>query len=162
MPDIRGAVTIREQLARHREDASCASCHRKMDPPGFALESFDVLGGWRERYRAIDEEKPALRGLGKNGQPFAFHLALPVDASGELPDGRPFQEIREFKRLVRADEAALARNFTRQLLLFATGAPGHFSDRAEVERILAETRGDGYGLRSLVHAVVQSRLFREK
>ena len=161
-PDIRGAVTIREQLARHREDASCASCHRKMDPPGFALESFDVLGGWRERYRAIDEEKPALRGLGKNGQPFAFHLALPVDASGELPDGRPFQEIREFKRLVRADEAALARNFTRQLLLFATGAPGHFSDRAEVERILAETRGDGYGLRSLVHAVVQSRLFREK
>jgi hypothetical protein len=161
-PDIRGAVTIREQLARHREDASCASCHRKMDPPGFALESFDVLGGWRARYRAIDEEKPALRGLGKNGQPFAFHLALPVDASGELPDGRPFQEIREFKRLVRADEAALARNFTRQLLLFATGAPGHFSDRAEVERILAETRGDGYGLRSLVHAVVQSRLFREK
>jgi hypothetical protein len=161
-PDIRGAVTIREQLARHREDASCASCHRKMDPPGFALESFDVLGGWRERYRAVDEEKPALRGLGKNGQPFAFHLALPVDASGELPDGRPFRDIRDFKRLVRADEAALARNFARQLLLFATGAPAHYSDRPEVERILAETRGDGYGLRSLVHAVVQSRLFREK
>jgi hypothetical protein len=161
-PDIRGAVTIREQLARHREDASCASCHRKMDPPGFALESFDVLGGWRERYRAVDEEKPALRGLGKNGQPFAFHLALPVDASGELPDGRPFRDIRDFKRLVSADEAALARNFARQLLLFATGAPAHYSDRPEVERILAETRGDGYGLRSLLHAVVQSRLFREK
>jgi len=161
-PDIRGAVTIREQLARHREDASCASCHRKMDPPGFALESFDVLGGWRERYRAIDEDKPALRGLGKNGQPFAFHLALPVDASGELPDGRPFRDIRDFKLLVRQDEAALARNFARQLLLFATGAPAHFSDRPEVERILAETRGDSHGLRSLVHAVVQSRLFREK
>ena len=161
-PDIRGAVTIREQLARHREDASCASCHRKMDPPGFALESFDVLGGWRDRYRAIAEEKPALRGLGKNGQPFAFHLALPVDASGELPDGRPFHDIREFKRLIRSDEEALARNFARQLLLFATGAPAHFSDRDEVERILGEARGDGYGLRSLVHAVVQSRLFREK
>jgi hypothetical protein len=161
-PDIRGAVTIREQLARHREDASCASCHRKMDPPGFALESFDVLGGWRERYRAVDEEKSALRGLGKNGQPFAFHLALPVDASGELPDGRPFRDIRDFKRLVRADEAALARNLARQLLLFATGAPAHYSDRPEVERILAETRADSHGLRSLVHAVVQSRLFREK
>jgi hypothetical protein len=161
-PDIRGAVTIREQLARHREDASCASCHRKMDPPGFALESFDVLGGWRDRYRAVDEGKPALRGRGKNGQPFAFHLALPVDASGELPDGRPFRDIRDFKRLVREDEEALARNFTRQLLLFATGAPAHFSDRPEVERILAETRGDRHGLRSLVHAVVQSRLFREK
>jgi len=161
-PDIRGAVTIREQLARHREDASCASCHRKMDPPGFALESFDVLGGWRERYRAIDEDKPALRGLGKNGQPFAFHLALPVDASGELPDGRPFRDIRDFKLLIRQDEAALARNFARQLLLFATGAPAHFSDRPEVERILAATRGDSHGLRSLVHAVVQSRLFREK
>ena len=161
-PDIRGAVTIREQLARHREDASCASCHRKMDPAGFALESFDVLGGWRDRYRAIDEGKPPLRGLGKNGQPFAFHLALPVDASGNLPDGSDFGDIRDFKRLVREDEAALARNFARQLLLFATGAPAHFSDRPEVERILAETRGDGHGLRSLIHAVVQSRLFREK
>lgn len=161
-PDIRGAVTIREQLARHREDNSCASCHRKMDPPGFALESFDVLGGWRDRYRAIDEEKPSLHGLGKNGQPFAFHHALPVDASGELPDGRPFRDIRDFKRLVRADEVTLARNFARQLLLFATGAPAHFSDRAEIERLLEETRSDGYGLRSLVHAVVQSRLFREK
>ena len=98
-----------------------------------------MRGGWRERYRAVDEEKPALRGLGKNGQPFAFHLALPVDASGELPDGRPFRDIRDFKRLVSADEAALARNFARQLLLFATGAPAHYSDRPEVERILAET-----------------------
>jgi hypothetical protein len=85
-----------------------------------------------------------------------------VDASGELPDGRPFRDIRDFKRLVRADEAALARNLARQLLLFATGAPAHYSDRPEVERILAETRADSHGLRSLVHAVVQSRLFREK
>ena len=47
-PDIRGATTIREQLAKHRTEASCASCHREIDPPGFALESFDVIGGWRE------------------------------------------------------------------------------------------------------------------
>ncbi len=52
-PDIRGATTIREQLAKHRTVESCASCHRQIDPPGFALESFDVIGGWREHYRPL-------------------------------------------------------------------------------------------------------------
>src|SRR5947208_10765725 len=51
-PDIRGATTIRAQLDKHRADESCAMCHRKIDPPGFALESFDVMGGWRDRHRA--------------------------------------------------------------------------------------------------------------
>src|SRR5438270_8554441 len=54
-PDTRGATTIREQLARHRTLESCAACHAKIDPPGFALESFDVMGGWRDRYRALAE-----------------------------------------------------------------------------------------------------------
>ena len=72
-PDIRGAVTIRQQLDKHRADASCARCHSKMDPPGFALESFDVMGGWRDQYRGVDEKKPAEKGRGKNGQVFAFH-----------------------------------------------------------------------------------------
>lgn len=161
-PDIRGAVTIREQLAKHRADPSCASCHRKMDPPGFALESFDVLGGWRDRYRGIADDRPALQGLGKNGQPFAFHFGLPVDATGELPDGRPFRDIREFKRLLRESETDLARNLVRQLLVFATGAPTHFSDRTAVERIVAGTGARGYGIRSLVHGIVQSELFRHK
>jgi mono/diheme cytochrome c family protein len=161
-PDIRGAVTIREQLAKHRADPSCASCHRKMDPPGFALESFDIMGGFRDRYRAVDEAKPALTGLGKNGQPFAFHLALPVDASGELPDGRPFADIREFKRLVREDDTALARSLARQLITFATGAPVHFSERNDLEELVARTRASGHGVRSLVHAVVQSELFRRR
>ena len=161
-PDIRGAVTIREQLAKHREDASCASCHSKMDPPGFALESFDVMGAWRDRYRGADETKPALKGLGKNGHPFAFHFGLPVDATGELPDGRPFQDIRDFKRLLRAEDAMLARNLARQLLIFATGAPGRFGDRAEIERLVQRTTAQRYGLRSLVHEVVQSPLFQNK
>src|SRR5207302_7523111 len=51
-PDIRGATTIREQLAKHRKIASCAACHAKIDPPGFALENFDVIGGWRDNYRS--------------------------------------------------------------------------------------------------------------
>jgi hypothetical protein len=161
-PDIRGAVTLRQQLARHRDDASCAACHRKMDPPGFALENFDIMGGWRDRYRGIDETKPPAPGLGKNGHPFAFHFGLPVDASGELPDGRPFRDIRDFKRLVREDDELLARNLVRQLLIYATGAPVRFSDRPEVEKILQQAALRRYGLRTLVHAVVQSPLFSNK
>src|SRR5690606_14737211 len=83
-PDIRGAVTIREQLAKHREHPSCASCHIKMDPPGFALESFDVMGAHRVRYRAVAEDVPPEPGYGMNGQAFAFHYGPPVDATGEL------------------------------------------------------------------------------
>ena len=61
-PDVRGATTIREQLAKHRNQATCASCHAKIDPPGFALESFDVIGGWRERYLSIGKGDRAPRG----------------------------------------------------------------------------------------------------
>ena len=99
-PDIRGAVTIRQQLDKHRADASCASCHSKMDPPGFALESFDVMGGYRERYRAVSDKVPPVKGYGMNGQAFEFHYALPVDSAGELPDGRPFKDVRELKKLL--------------------------------------------------------------
>ena len=161
-PDIRGAVTIRQQLAKHREDPSCAVCHRKMDPPGFALENFDVMGAWRDRYRGVAKEKPAEKGTGKNGQPFEFHYGLPVDATGELPDGRPFQDIRDFKRLVREEDAMLARNLARQLLVFATGAPLRFSDRPEIERLLQRASAHRYGLRTLVHEIVQSPLFLSK
>lgn len=161
-PDIRGAVTIRQQLDKHRANASCASCHSKIDPAGFALESFDVMGGWRERYRGVDESKPAEKGLGKNGQPFAFHYGLPVDCAGNLPDGRAFADVRELKRLLAADDATLARNMAKQLTIYATGAPLRFSDRAVIEQMLRQTRPTGHGLRSLIHSVVQSSLFREK
>ena len=105
-PDIRGAVTIRQQLEKHRADASCAACHSKMDPPGFALESFDVMGGFRDRYRAVSDKVPPVKGFGMNGQAFAFHYALPVDSAGELPNGQPFKDVRELKRLLVQDEAA--------------------------------------------------------
>ncbi|MEO6246836.1 MAG: DUF1592 domain-containing protein, partial [Opitutaceae bacterium] len=161
-PDIRGAVTIRQQLEKHRDDASCASCHRKMDPPGFALESFDIMGAWRDRYRAVAEDKPVEKGIGKNGQPFEFHYGLPVDAAGELPDGRPFQDIREFKRLLLDREIDVARNLAKQLMIYATGAPVRFSDRAEIDQIVSATAAKNHGVRALVHGIVQSELFREK
>jgi len=139
-PDIRGAVTIRQQLDKHRADPSCASCHVKLDPPGFALESFDVLGGWRDRYRGVDEKVPAVPGRGKNGQEFAFHYGLPVDAAGRLPDGRPFADVRQFKRLLLRSESrerTVARTLARQLTVYATGAPVRFSDRPALEKIVA-------------------------
>jgi len=163
-PDTRGAHTIREQLAAHRTQESCAACHARIDPAGFALESFDVLGGWRDRYRALGGDKTVTKevGFGKNGQPFAFHLAQPVDPSGSLPDGRAFRDIREFKQLLLADERQLARNLLHQLTVYATGAPVRFGDRPAIEAILDRTAAAGFGVRALVHGLVQSPLFLGK
>jgi hypothetical protein len=161
-PDIRGAVTIRQQLAQHRDNPSCASCHVKMDPPGFALESFDVMGARRDRYRAVAENVKPVPGYGLNGQAFAFHYGLPVDAAGELPDGRAFGDVKQFKRLISGDEASIARNLARQLVVFATGAPVRFSDRAELERILERASARRYGVRTLVEEIVRSELFQTK
>ncbi|MDP3071654.1 MAG: DUF1592 domain-containing protein [Opitutaceae bacterium] len=161
-PDIRGAVTIRQQLEQHRADKSCAACHDKIDPPGFALESFDIMGAWRDRYRAVAEDKPGEKGLGKNGQPFEWHYGLPVDAAGHVPDGRAFADVREFKRLLLDRETEVARNLASQLMIYATGAPVRFSDRPAIEKLVRETAGSGHGVRSIVHAIVQSELFRSK
>jgi hypothetical protein len=160
-PDTRGAHTIRQQLDAHRKLETCAACHAKIDPAGFALESFDVFGGFRENYRALGDGTPP-DGFGKNGQPFTFHHAQPVDASGTLPDGRKFADIRELKKLLLDDEEQIARNLVRQLLVYATGAPIHFADRAEVERILADTKAKHFGVKSLVHEVVASHVFQIK
>ncbi len=161
-PDTRGAHTIREQLEKHRAQQSCALCHTKIDPAGFALENFDVMGGWREQYRAMGEGTSP-PGYGKNGQRFAFHAAQKVDASGELPNGGgTFQDIRGLKDLLVKDETQIARNLTSQLITYGTGAPVRFGDRAVVEQILQSTAADGYRLRSLIHALVGTDLFQSK
>jgi len=160
-PDTRGATTIREQLDKHRSIQSCAVCHRKIDPPGFALESFDILGGWRERYRSTEEGIP-VEGIGKNGHVFTYRVSQPVDPTGETADGRAFRDVREFKRLLLADERQIARNLVEQLVVYATGAPVRFSDRTAVERILDRAQGRNYGIRSLIHEIIQSELIRHK
>ena len=81
-PDIRGAITIREQLARHRSIAACASCHAQIDPPGFALESYDVIGGWRERYRSLDRGEPVPNKFASLGTPVAYRNGQAVDPFG--------------------------------------------------------------------------------
>lgn len=160
-PDIRGATTLRQQLEKHRTLESCNVCHVKIDPPGFAMENFDVIGGWRERYRSESGGELA-KGLAKSGQKFAFHWALPVDAAGEIPGGAKFRDIREFKQLLLRDEKQIARNLARQLTVYATGAPAGFADRGHIEGILERAASSQYGVRSLIHELVQSDLFRNK
>ena len=160
-PDVRGATTIRQILDKHRSDKSCNVCHVKIDPAGFALENFDVFGGWRDKYRALAEGEKA-PGIGKNGQKFAFRYIQPVDASGSLPDGQKFQDVRELKQLLLKDERQIARNLTNQLIIFATGASVQFSDRPKVEAILDRAATKNYGVKSLIHLIIESELFRNK
>ncbi len=161
-PDIRGSVTIRQQLEKHRSDQSCAVCHAKIDPPGFALEAFDVMGGLRDRYRAVSENVPPEKGVGLNGQAFAFHYGLPVDCTGTLADGKSFQDVRELKQILLCDEKSLARNLANHLAIYATGAPISFSDREAIEQILDRSSSSHWGVRSIIHAIVQSELFLNK
>ncbi len=160
-PDTRGATTIREQLNKHRESTRCQACHIKFDPVGFSLENYDIAGGWRDRYRGVDAEHPPVEGLGKNGHQFVFHYARPVESHGALPNGEAFTDIRELKSLLAQDERQIARNFVQQLITYSTGAPVSFSERPEVESILDQC-APTYGIRSLLHAVVQSKVFRVK
>ncbi len=161
-PDIRGAVTIRAQLEKHRADESCAACHRNIDPPGFALESFDVLGGYRERYRAIAKGQTPDIGFGKNGWPKQYFYGLAVDPSNVTSQGKTFADVRDFKKILLQDEQQIARNLAKQLAVYATGAPIRFSDRAAVEAIVAKAKPHEFGVRSILHAVVQSDLFLNK
>jgi hypothetical protein len=159
-PDTRGATTIREQLAKHRTQMVCASCHSQMDPPGFALENFDVIGGWREGYRAEKGEVSRVKFRGRSI--YEYKLGPPVDASGELADGRRFANIDNFKRLLMEREDQVARNLTQDLLTYATGAGIQFADREVVDEILSRLDSREGGLRTLVHEVVQSPTFRNK
>jgi hypothetical protein len=159
--DTRGATTIREQLAKHRTQPACSACHARIDPPGLALENFDVMGAWRTRYRSLGAGEPVL-GVGYNGQEFEFKLAQLVDPSGQLPDGRAFADVRELKRLLLRDERQLARNLAHQLVVYATGAPVRFSDRPRVEALLNRIAPSGYGVRTLIHELVADDLFLKK
>jgi hypothetical protein len=159
-PDLQGATTVRAQLAKHRELKQCAGCHAKLDPPGFALEAFDVLGAHRDRYRSMGQGEKVTT-LFRN-KPKKYKLGLPVDASGEIDGGRKFADVREYKQLLLDDQPQLARNLVEKLTTFSTGAPVQFADRRDVEEIVGRLKAKDYGLRSLIHDVVQSRMFQNK
>lgn len=178
-PDATGAVTVRQMIEKHRADAACAACHAKIDPPGLALENFDVLGGWRDAYRLAGKPKKKRIGKGKEAKMVEepsieiisdsarhknrvqMRLGPAVDASGVLADGRAFKDIQELRQHLLADEDALARNVIRQLLVYATGRSLRFSDRDEIEAILTKTKSSHHGLRSLIQHVILSPLFAQ-
>jgi hypothetical protein len=161
-PDVRGAKTIREQLDKHRTLTACAACHAKIDPPGFALESFDVIGGARTRYRSIGAGDPAPRGSIDPFIGISFKLGPAVDASGEMPDGRKFSGIKEFQDLIAADRDRLLTNLARQFAVYGTGRDVSFADREQIAAIVAGTQKQGGGIRTLIHELIRSRLFQTR
>ena len=161
-PDIRGATTIREQLDKHRNQAACAGCHAKIDPPGFALESYDVTGRWRSNYRVIPES--AVDKVVKNAGSDVRHYeqGAAVESHYALADGRSFDDVDDFKRLMMSETRQLARSMVEKLITYLTGATPQFADREVIDQILSRTETSEYGLRDLLHEVIQSRIFQTK
>ncbi|MEM6978130.1 MAG: DUF1592 domain-containing protein [Planctomycetota bacterium] len=157
-PDIRGASTLRQLLDQHRDMDSCRSCHRQIDPPGFALECFNPIGGYRDRFRSLGVGESVRDEI--NGRRVRYKLGPAVDASGELADGRQFDDFQAFRELLLANPDVLARAMLTKLATFATGREMGFSDRETLDQLVIKTRGGG--MTDLIEAVVLSDLFQFK
>lgn len=157
-PDIRGATTIREQLQKHRDHPNCAGCHSRMDPPGFALECFDPIGGYREHYRTLGKGLPpkksemALRPVYKYGPK--------VDDSGQFRSGNSFKSYHEFRSLLFKQNKQLAEAFLVQLSRYATGTDVSYADRPVIQKILQKCEQQNYRIRDLMLAMAESPLFK--
>ena len=162
-PDTTGATTMRDQLAAHRADASCARCHNRIDPLGMALENFDPVGRWRDHYpvytmpvdgaEALKEEFYSTVGEGTSRGPA-------VDSVGVLADGTRIEGAIGLKRYVLENMDLFSRCLARKLLVYATGRPLGFRDRRAADAIAATAVARGNGFRDVVVAVVQSEAFR--
>ena len=142
-PDIRGAVSIRDQLAKHTNSTSCASCHDKIDPSGFALESYDPIGQYRTAY-----------GTKKS--------SAKVDPSGITPDGVRFQAFQSWRAIYLKKPEVLAQAFARHVLSYGVGGKLRFSDRPHLQTIVDQTSKKKFGLRNLIHAALTSEIFLNK
>ena len=158
-PDTRGTTTIREQLDAHRSSPACAVCHKVIDPPGFALESFDPIGGFRTTYRISGGEIE----VDGRMRPAPYTEGAPVDPSGVTTQGDTFADIEEYKRiLVQRELDQVARHVASQLIVFSTGGEIEFADRDVIEQIIDQGRNDGHPVRTMIHRVVQGDLFRSR
>ncbi len=141
-PDIRGTTTIREQLAAHREVATCANCHRRIDPPGFALESFDEIGQFRTHYDTGGWKQERL---------------AEIDPSGVLSSGESFADIAELKSHLMQKLDLVSANLISKLIIQATGRIDDPLDKTEV---LTLAGSKDRGVRQIIHRVIQSEAFR--
>lgn len=136
-PDVRGATTIREQLQKHRQVASCNDCHRRIDPLGFALENFDAIGRWRDTYGRRQ----------------------PIDAAGELPNGRQYDGVAAFRQLLLEQDELFVRALTSKLLAYGTGRRMRVTDRFMIDGVTRDLAERGDGFRTLVKLVASSDAF---
>ena len=159
-PDIRGATTLRELLDKHRDSDNCRACHKKIDPPGFAMECFNPIGGYRDRYRSVGAGDRVDKMVG--GRRVSYRLGPDVDATGQFEDGVSFDGFLQFRSELADRDHVIAKAFVSKVLTFATGRELGFSDRAEVERIVQSTEDNGYPIRDLIYAAIESSVFRNK
>lgn len=138
--DVSGAKTIRERLAIHSTDQTCFVCHRNIDPHGYALESFDPIGRWRDKYSGSKSPQ--------------------VDPTGKFPSGEEYQDFESFKKvLVETRLDHFTRNLIEKLLSYSTGRHMERSDQFEIEDILERVKSDGYGLQTILVEVLTSKIF---
>jgi hypothetical protein len=145
-PAMQPKATLRMKLAAHKSDASCASCHRRIDPLGFAFDNYDAIGRWRTHEVVSD-------GNGENPR---------VDASGELPDGRKFENADEFKQLLASDLATFNAAFVEKLAIFATRRVMTIDDRESLGQIAAQSKAGEYRLQTIIENLVASDLFQNR
>ncbi len=129
-------LTIREKFAAHRKNPSCAGCHSRIDPLGFALENYDITGRWRDKYEN-----------GKN-----------VDSSGTLLRKYHFEGVEGFKQSLVKEEERFAKAFTGHLLRFALARELTPADSITIESIINKTRNNEFRLKSLIREVVLSSI----
>lgn len=145
--DVRGAKTIRDRLTKHSQDKACYVCHRKIDPLGYALETFDPIGRYRKKYPKVK---------GNSGD-------TKIDSSGQLPSGEEFHDIASFRQVIAEHRLKFfARNLVSTLLAYASGRRMEPSDRFEIEDIQERVAEQEYGLRALVTEVLTSQIFRTR
>ena len=136
--EVNDSLTLRERFADHRERADCAGCHEKLDPLGFALENFDPVGRWREKY----------------------HNGREVDASGILFRSHKFSNIIQFKDAILKEKNRFVRGLAGHLLAFGLGRELNPSDSLALDEIVESVERENYSMKSLIHAVVKSKPFR--
>jgi mono/diheme cytochrome c family protein len=147
-PNTSGkSLTVRQRLELHRRDEVCASCHAKLDPFGLALENYDAIGQWRERF---------------NGEGFRGSQAPLLDVSGAFPNGQQFATLEEYKLGLMAQKDRFARAFSMKLLTYALGRPVGYTDHDLVDSLTDVLKKDDYRIQSLVYAIVASEPFGTK
>ncbi|MFT6576757.1 MAG: hypothetical protein ACJA16_004966 [Akkermansiaceae bacterium] len=150
-PDIRGAISIRDQLAKHSSEQSCARCHDHIDPPGFALEIFNPIGGERTWYRSLGKGK-------KISKREPYTKGPDVEQHGAFKDGTSFQTFDEFRQLLLKDDDLITRSLTQKLLIYASGRPFTLADRPSLNQVLQKNQKNP-GLRTLIHMITQTDMF---